>query len=92
MSVNIRTHLDNLLSSNEISREIADCVYEEYLRLKQDYLAGKLDKSALEMAAKIRIELEKDRVGESPDLPNVEDMVLFVIARSICEGSSLYNH
>ena len=54
MPIDIRTHLDNLLNTYSISKESADCIYQEYLRLKDDYLAGKLNKSSLIALNKMR--------------------------------------
>lgn len=85
MAIDIRTHLDSLLNSHSISKEGADCIYQEYLRLKDDYLAGKLHKSALKSLNKIRAEQEMIRIRKSDNIPTIEDMALFMMAKDICD-------
>jgi hypothetical protein len=88
MPIDIRTYLDSLLNSRCISKESADCIYQEYLRLKDHYLAGKLNKATLQAMKKIRTEHEKIRANESNNLPSVEDTVLFTLAESVCEKAN----
>lgn len=85
MTLDVRTYLDRLVSSLELSRERADCVYKEYVRIRDIYLAGRLDKSALDQMAQIRAGLE-DRISESNELPSAEDTALFIMAKKICEN------
>jgi hypothetical protein len=89
MPIDIRTYLDSLLNSHCISRESADCIYQEYARLKDHYLAGKLDKSALEAMQAMRAEQEKIRAHQSNNLPSIEDLVLFTMAENICKKESI---
>jgi hypothetical protein len=85
MPIAIRTYLDSLLNARCISKESADCIYQEYVRLKDHYLAGKLNKSALQAMKRIRTEQEKIRIRQSDTLPSVEDTVLFIMAENICD-------
>ncbi len=85
MPIAIRTYLDSLLNAHCISKESADCIYQEYVRLKDYYLAGKLNKSALQAMKRIRTEQEKIHTHQSDNLPSVEDTVLFIMAESICD-------
>lgn len=86
MPIDIRGHLDNLLKSQSLTKADADCIYQEYLRLKDDYLAGKLHKSTLKTLTEMRLEEERNRARQKvSDLPSVEDMVLLGMARSICD-------
>lgn len=85
MPIDIRTYLDSLLNSHSISKESADCIYQEYLRLKDDYLAGKLHKSALKSLNKIRAEQEMIRIRKSDNILTIEDMALFTMAKDICD-------
>ena len=86
MQIDIRRHLDNLLSNHSLTKANADCIYQEYFRLKDDYLAGKLQKSTLRTLNKMRIEAERSRVSQKvSDLPSTEDMALFGMAKSICD-------
>ena len=87
MPADVRVYLDKLVSSFEMSRDQADCVYKEYLGIRDNYLAGKLDKSALKSMSTIRTELQKSR-RESKDLLGIEDMVLLTIAKKICDVKS----
>lgn len=59
VQIDIRRHPDNLLSSHSLTKANADCIYQEYLRLKGDYLDGKLQKSTLRTLNKMRIEEER---------------------------------
>ncbi len=85
MPINIRTYLDSLMNAHCISKESADCIYQEYVRLKDHYLAGKLDKLALDTMRAIRTEHEKIRIRQSDHLPSAEDIVLFTMAENICD-------
>lgn len=87
MTLDIRTYLDRLVSSLELSRDKADCVYKEYVRIRDSYLAGRLDKSALDEMEEIRTAL-KDRITESSDLPSAEDVALFSMAKKICDSAA----
>lgn len=87
MPIDIRTYLDDLLKSGNISKEESDCIFEEYLRVKELYLAGNLHKSMNETIAKIYVDLEKNGFKESDVLPNVQDMVLLIMAKKICGKS-----
>lgn len=86
MPTDVRTYMDNLVGSNARSREEADCIYKEYQRLREDYLAGKLGKSILVSMQEIRAYLEKNRIRERDSLPNVEDMILLTLAERICDS------
>jgi hypothetical protein len=86
MQIDIRAYLDNLLKSHSISKNSADCIYQEYLRIKDDYLAGKLHKSTLQSFNEIRAEEQKSRIRQRGDLPTIEDMALFTIAKNICDN------
>lgn len=87
MPLDIRTYLDRLVSSLELSKDKADCIYKEYVRLRDSYLAGKLDKTALEHLEDIRLGVNKE-LGKSSDLPSADDTALFVMAKEICESAA----
>jgi 23S rRNA A2030 N6-methylase RlmJ len=90
MPIDIRTYVNNQLNSHSLSKESADCIYQEYLRLKDDYLAGKLHKSSLKALSNLRLEEEEVRIRQRDgNLPTIEDMALFTMAKSICEKANL---
>lgn len=84
MPVDIHTYLDTLMNSHSISKVDADCIYQEYLSLKDNYLAGKLQSSTLEALNKIRAMEERARTRQNDSIPTVEDMALFTLAKDIC--------
>ncbi len=90
MPIDIRTYLNNLLNSHSISKKSVDCIYQEYLRLRDDYLAGKLHKSSLKALTNLREEEKEIRTHQREEnLPTIEDMALFTMAKSICDKAKI---
>ena len=80
MPMSVRANLDEQVKSGLITEKKANAIHTAYLDLKEKYLAGTLDKTAMALVTKTRMELERLDQRESNNLPKLEDTVLLIIA------------
>lgn len=85
MPIGVRANLDDQVISGMIT-EKANSIHTVYMDLKEKYLAGTLDKAAMTLVTKTRIELERLDQHESNSLPNLEDTVILIIATGMCRN------
>jgi ribosomal protein L40E len=79
MPIFVRKFLDTLVANGSTTKSEADSIFEQYLRVKGDYLAGNLDKNVYGLIAKGVIDLERKGLTESDNLPSLEDTALLML-------------
>ena len=79
MPIFVRKFLDSLVANGSTTKSEANSIFEQYLRLKEDYLAGNLDKNVCGLIAKGVIDIERKGLTEPENLPSLEDTALLML-------------
>lgn len=86
MPISVRANLEDQVKSGLITEKKANSIHSVYMDLREKYLAGTLDKTAMTLVTKTRIELERLDQHDSNSLTNLEDTALLIIATGMCRN------